>query len=311
MDPLLVGIAAFAVGAVVGLAVGRGMGRSAAVEQGRIAGRNEGRRLGLDEGRELGREQGEREALESAEARMQALVDAVKRGARLEGAEPDSVEARLQEALDQGWAPRETERQAALREAIGRVSAFLDARIREPLSSATDESSGAELRERIDRALGALQDLDFFISKSEDVRQGADLTKLAQATAREFAADHDVGVRLMLGSATVRAQVNPPALMDALYLILHNASRFGGVGTIDLTVEEDGDRGRIVVRDRGTGFSEEAFSRAFDPFYSTSEEGLGLGLPHARKVIEGMGGHIELRNVPDGGAEVEVSFTGS
>jgi len=311
MDPFLVGIVSLVIGALVGMAVGRGMGRSAAIEQGRSAGRDEGRRLGVDEGRELGREQGEREALESAEARMQALIDAVKRGVRLEGAEPGSVEARLQEALDQGWAPRELERQAALREAIGRVSAFLDARIREPLAGATDESSDAELRERIERALGALQDLEFFISESGDVRQGADLTKLAQTVAREFAADHDVGVRLMLGSATVRAEVNPPALMDALYLILHNASRFGGTGTIDLTVDEDGDRRRIVVRDRGSGFSEEAFGRAFDPFYSTSEEGLGLGLPHARKVIEEMGGHIELRNVPDGGAEVEVSFTGS
>lgn len=62
------------------------------------------------------------------------------------------------------------------------------------------------------------------------------------------------------------------------------------------------------MRDRGKGFSEEAFRRAFDPFYSTSDAGLGLGLPHARKVIESMGGRIELRNVPDGGAEVEISF---
>ena len=51
-----------------------------------------------------------------------------------------------------------------------------------------------------------------------------------------------------------------------------------------------------------------AFKRAFDPFYSTSKEGLGLGLPHARTLIEGMGGRVELSNVPDGGAEVEVSF---
>jgi len=71
---------------------------------------------------------------------------------------------------------------------------------------------------------------------------------------------------------------------------------------------EEGGRVHLTVRDRGEGFSEEAFARAFDPFYSTSTEGLGLGLPHARKVIEGMGGQIALRNVPDGGAEVEISF---
>jgi signal transduction histidine kinase len=96
--------------------------------------------------------------------------------------------------------------------------------------------------------------------------------------------------------------------MDALYLVLHNAARFGEGGTIDLSVDQADGRARIVIRDRGQGFTEEAFQRAFDPFYSTSDEGLGLGLPHARKVVEGMGGRIELRNVPDGGAEVEMSF---
>lgn len=216
-------------------------------------------------------------------------------------------------ALEEGKAAgateaRKTEREAALREAIGRVSGFLHACVREPLAGASEGSDEAELRERIERALGSLEDLDFFIRETDDVRQGTDLTKLAQSVSRDFAGDHDIGVRVMLGQATVRARVSPAALMDALYLILHNAGRFGDGGTIDLTVEQDGDRAKITVRDRGEGFSEEAFKRAFDPFYSTSDEGLGLGLPHARKVIEEMGGQIALRNMPDGGAEVEVSL---
>jgi signal transduction histidine kinase len=160
----------------------------------------------------------------------------------------------------------------------------------------------------IDRSLGAIQDLDFFLSEIDEVREGTDLAKLAQGVSREFVADQEVGVRLMLSGTSVRAEVNPTALMDALYLVLHNAGRFGGGTTIDLTVDASEGRAVIMVRDRGDGFTEEAFSRAFDPFYSGSDEGLGLGLPHARKVIEGMGGHIELRNVPDGGAEVEISF---
>ena len=171
------------------------------------------------------------------------------------------------------------------------------------------EPEGVDLEELPGLGLdGALQDLEFFIAEIDEKREGADLVKLAKAVARDFAGDQDVGIRLLLGASTVRADVNPAALMDALYLILHNAGRFGSGSTIDLTLEASDGRATITVRDRGEGFSEEAFSRAFDPFYSTTDDGLGLGLPHARKVIEAMGGAISLSNVPDGGAAVELSF---
>ena len=51
----------------------------------------------------------------------------------------------------------------------------------------------------------------------------------------------------------------------------------------------------------------EALSKAYDPFYTTSEGGLGLGLSYARRAVELQAGRIHLRNSPDGGAEVEIS----
>ena len=93
-------------------------------------------------------------------------------------------------------------------------------------------------------------------------------------------------VRARLDDRPVRAVVNDQAFLDALYLVLHNAGRFGHASTVDVTVLAEGPRAVVRVRDRGPGFSEEAFRRAFDPCYSTSDEGLGLCLPHARKPIE-------------------------
>jgi len=275
------------IGIVVGLVLG-GIGLS----------------LGASRGRKAGVEEGRREV----DARLQALVESLRRGRIPSSATAGSPEAALQKALQEGWAPREAEREAALREAVGRVSAFLQKSVRGPLTGFGENAGAPELRERIDRALGALEDLDFFVKESDGARQHVDLGALAQRVTKEFVHDQGLAVRLMLSDAVVRADVNPAALMDALYLVLHNAARFGEGQTVDLIVSSEGGRAKISVRDRGKGFSEEAFRRAFDPFYSTSDEGLGLGLPHARKVVEGMGGRIELRNVPDGGAEVELSF---
>lgn len=268
----------------------------AAVAVGFFVGRSSGRDAGLAQGRS------------ESEQRLRNLIDAVKRGRTPKELRAGSAEAELQAALEQGWTPREVEREAALREAVGRVSAFLDRSVRSHLTGYAPDAGREELEERIERALGALQDLDFFLGEVTLEPEGTNLVSLVQGVSREFASDQSIGVRLLLESATVRANVSPSALMDALYLVLHNAARFGGGATVDLTVGQDNGRARIVVRDRGAGFSEEAFARAFDPFYSTSPDGLGLGLPHARKVIEEMGGRIELRNVPDGGAEVEISF---
>lgn len=277
---VLIGVVAGVVLGAVGLSVGFARGRKAAVEG----------------------ERGE------VDARLRSLIEAVRRGKIPSDVGAGTPEAELKNALAEGWAPREQEREAALREAVGRVSSFLQKSVREPLSGFGEHADAADLRERIGRALGALEDLDFFVREADETRQGTDLVSLAQRLSKEFVTDQGLGVRLSMSDPAVRASVNPTALMDALYLVLHNAGRFGGDQTIDLTVSKEDGRAKIIVRDHGPGFSEEAFRRAFDPFYSTSDDGLGLGLPHARRVVEGMGGRIDLRNVPDGGAEVEISF---
>lgn len=263
---------------------------------GRSAGRAGARSAGVAEGRA------------EADTRIRAAAEAISRGRMPEGAARGSAESELFDALERGWSPRETERMAALREAVGRVSGFLTTRVRAPLADAAGGVPDGPVRDGVQDALGALEDLDFFLTEVPEEREGADLVPLVKQVAHEFAGDHSVGIRMQMGTPAVRASVNPNVLLDSLYLILHNAERFGGGGTIDVTLDHVDGRARVTVRDRGPGFTEEAFKRAFDPFYSTSAGGLGLGLPHARGLVEGMGGRVELRNAPDGGAEVEVSF---
>ena len=50
----------------------------------------------------------------------------------------------------------------------------------------------------------------------------------------------------------------------------------------------------IAFRDTGRGIPPEELHRIFDPFYTTRPSGTGLGLAIARKILESMGGHIEV-----------------
>jgi signal transduction histidine kinase len=64
----------------------------------------------------------------------------------------------------------------------------------------------------------------------------------------------------------------------------------------------------IIITDNGTGVNEEQLEKIFDPFYTTKEEGTGLGLSISYGIIQRHGGNIEIRNHPDGGAQVEIQL---
>jgi PAS domain S-box-containing protein len=54
---------------------------------------------------------------------------------------------------------------------------------------------------------------------------------------------------------------------------------------------------RLEVRDTGCGISPEHLPCIFDAFYSTREEGTGMGLAIVRRIVEAAGGRIEVRSV--------------
>jgi len=64
---------------------------------------------------------------------------------------------------------------------------------------------------------------------------------------------------------------------------------------------------KVEVRDTGKGFSREAAERAPEPFFSTRNVGLGLGLTVTRKIIESHQGSLEIPS-GDGPGVVRISL---
>jgi PAS domain S-box-containing protein len=63
---------------------------------------------------------------------------------------------------------------------------------------------------------------------------------------------------------------------------------------------------RVTVRDTGEGISPSTLERLFEPFYSTKQHGLGLGLFTSRSIVEQHGGTIEARSRPGRGTTIAV-----
>ncbi len=67
-------------------------------------------------------------------------------------------------------------------------------------------------------------------------------------------------------------------------------------GKITIAASHKVEMVEIRIEDNGEGLGEEEIEKVFTPFFTTKTNGTGLGLAYARKVINGMGGRISLRN---------------
>ena len=62
----------------------------------------------------------------------------------------------------------------------------------------------------------------------------------------------------------------------------------------------------IQVSDNGRGISEENLSRIFNPFFTTSSGGTGLGLPAVRRIVRLHGGRVEVESTPGRGSTFSI-----
>ncbi|HXJ60297.1 MAG TPA: ATP-binding protein [Verrucomicrobiae bacterium] len=105
---------------------------------------------------------------------------------------------------------------------------------------------------------------------------------------------HNIELKLEQMAET-RFEADPVQLKQVLINLIQNAAdAIGRRGTITLRARQDQVRiaGRptpsvvLEVQDTGHGISPEVQERLFDPFFSTKDNGTGLGLPIAMKIID-------------------------
>lgn len=71
-------------------------------------------------------------------------------------------------------------------------------------------------------------------------------------------------------------------------------------GWVDINFGQDEANAWVDVRDNAGGISEDMLERIFDPYFTTKEQGTGIGLYMSRIIMKNMGGAIEAKNVGDG-----------
>jgi len=142
--------------------------------------------------------------------------------------------------------------------------------------------------------------------QGDNVRVNDEITEIVAITHGE-ATKHGVSVRTELARDVPTIKGDPVELQQVLLNLTVNAiqamsSLKDGVRELVIRSEADG-RGGVVVSviDTGPGLDPEARERIFQPFYTSKEGGLGLGLSICRSIIESYGGQLWVNaNSPRG-----------
>lgn len=110
-------------------------------------------------------------------------------------------------------------------------------------------------------------------------------------------------------NADVEINVDPDLFKSCVMNVISNAFHAMGssVGRSVLSIKTEFSDGNFVlsINDTGHGVSAENMSRIFEPFFTTKPNGIGIGLPMTRRVIEEHKGKIEFESIEGSGTEVK------
>lgn len=203
--------------------------------------------------------------------------------------------------------------------AVGQLAAGVAHEIRNPLTSINmliqagrEDASGLpaedltvieqEIR-RMDRSLQVLLD---FARLPKPQRSDQDIKSIAARTLdliRGRATKQGVELKLTSSGGSTRIHADGEQLQQVFVNLSLNAlDLMPSGGTLEIAIHRGRDAIEVKVLDTGPGILPEMMPKLFEPFYSSKETGVGLGLVISRRIIEEHGGELNAANRIGGGA---------
>ncbi|NLU80157.1 sensor histidine kinase [Micromonospora sp. HNM0581] len=131
-----------------------------------------------------------------------------------------------------------------------------------------------------------------------------------RGTLRALPAAEEVDLVVEEPAAPATVRTDEVLLAQVLRNLLHNGMKFTTRGEVRLRAEQRPDGWRLTVSDTGPGIPPQLHDRVFEEFYqvpgSSRVGGTGLGLPYARRLVNLLGGTLELASEPGLGSTFTV-----
>ena len=169
------------------------------------------------------------------------------------------------------------------------------------------------------RARDVISNIRDTIKKGSATRKNVALNDIVQNVmhmVQPDAAALSCELRASLAEHLPTIDADPVQIQQVLVNLLGNAFDAmrdipPGKRKVEIATELDDGSVRVSVRDHGTGIAETSRERLFEQFYTTKEDGLGMGLAIVRSIIQAHSGTISAENAEGGGARFVFALPAS
>jgi PAS domain S-box-containing protein len=165
------------------------------------------------------------------------------------------------------------------------------------------------------RASGVVRGIRGMVKKEQVERRSVNLNKVVIDAVRMVSGDallRSCQVETSLDANLRTVEADPVQLQQVLLNLVINAfdamrdTPISKRKVVIVTHSNGDDTICMSVRDHGVGISAEMQDCLFNPFFTTKNDGLGMGLAIARSILESHGGTIAVKNADGGGARFEI-----
>lgn len=211
---------------------------------------------------------------------------------------------------------------------MGTLASSLAHELNQPLTAITSYCQGAadllegELdAERVEMAKGAMREtaeqalragqivrrMRDFLSHGETEHHVESLSRIiteANALALVGSREHGIDVQVNLDPAADAVFVDRIQVQQVLFNLIRNAIEAmvdSPARSLAISSEGSPEMVTVIIEDTGAGISETLAPQLFQPFITSKQAGMGIGLSICRTIIEAHGGRIWFEPRPDGG----------
>ncbi|MDR3557328.1 MAG: ATP-binding protein [Syntrophobacteraceae bacterium] len=215
--------------------------------------------------------------------------------------------------------------QAERLSSLGQLAAGVAHEIRNPLNAislAAQRLQSGGTKEKLERISHIIRDeikrlnkiVEDFLSLSRNNRFEFKTKSITGLLDRilflllEEAGPKNIRIEKQWTNRSMRVLMDTGKMEQALLNIIRNAMEsISGEGCITLSCDIQGkNRVSIKIKDTGSGIAAGEEKRIFDPFYTSKENGVGLGLAISHEIVLAHGGEIQVESQVGKGSTFEV-----